>query len=148
MNFPPKSDEKTNNMLFAGFYVVELLLFVCLAYFESVLFGLAIYLFMFLSPIAYGLISKNPTKSFLLGFFLLPFLNLLDFIYEILQAHPDFPQINIQSWALIFVFSIILGALGYFVAKGHGKKLMVVAYVLIALIILLILYRIFLVRLW
>ena len=107
--------EMFNDILF----VFLLLLFFVLGlpihrYVGMSVYTYATFFLLFFSGIIYGYISKNPPKSFLIGFLFLPTVGIFSIIEQLFTA-PFLP--HIQDFIFAFIVSIFLGLPGYFTAK-------------------------------
>lgn len=101
--FSFKNTSKKNQI--ALFFALFCIFFISLTLNEIIIFSLvAIFIFYF-GPFIYGFISKNPLKSYLLGFLIY----LTWFIIEIFAYY---------SWADLFEFNIYLKYLLYSVIWG------------------------------
>lgn len=79
-------------------------------------------LLLLFSGMIYGCISKNPPKSFLLGFLFFPIASLFDILNQLFTT---FILLQVNDFIILFIVSILWGLPGYFVAKTlttEGKK--------------------------
>ena len=158
--------EKVNNILF----VLILILFVMSSFLLSGMFKLGellnvrfetdvillssslsanlLFFVLFFSSIIFGYVSKNPKKTFLLGFLIwtLPFCISIIRIIIRQTSVSDVFLTNYPILALLsFINGILMGVAGYFVAVNHPDKNRRILYRILPLVLILITIYLFLV---
>ena len=130
-------NEKTNNILFAFFFVIFLILLFCLHYriFTSTA-EIFLLLLLFFGGLIYGYISKNPIKSFLLifSFWFLFFLYLL--FGQITQTSVSIFTVSfLKQLVSLFLYPTVWGITGFLMAKESSNKTKRIIYIILAILI-------------
>ncbi|WNY27616.1 hypothetical protein MsAm2_14190 [Methanolapillus ohkumae] len=144
-------NEKNDNLLFAGLYLLGIFLSFCYSYFcysylNGGYFIFVLYLFWLLSSTIYGLFSRNVEKSLIFGFLMAPVLKIFVLIFSFIL--PSNSEVNLFSVEGTLLLSVFLGLLGYYMANDYKNKWKTVAYVLVILILLFIFFRFFIYKPW
>ena len=158
--------EKVNNILFVGI----LILFVMSSFLLSGMFKLGellnvrfetdvillssslsaylLFFSLFFSSIIFGYISKNPKKTFLLGFLIwtIPFcIPIIRIIIQQTSVSDVFLTDYLIMALLFFINGILIGVAGYFVAVNHPDKNRRILYLILSFVLILITIYLFLV---
>ena len=139
-NFQKK--EMLNNILFLFFLSLFILfnVFLHLNY-EASIIELICLIFLFFGGIVYGYISKNPLKSYLIGFLLFPIM----LLFSLIQDSLSFTELlsHLFNIFIVLVYSSFWGLPGYFMAKESNNKKKRLAYVISSILLCFILGFIF-----
>ena len=113
------SNKNTKENIFFFSFLFFFILFAALYYYKYS-FAINIFLFLFLfSSLIFGFVSKNPFKSFILGFLFWPLLIPLFAYLETLKLTSVFSVGQIDSGTVFLILlSVLWGFPGYFVSKA------------------------------
>ena len=135
--FNLERNEKVNNILFVAAYLFSI--FVLVLFPETSPSIIVFLVFLHLGAAIYGLISKNPLKSYLFGFLIHPVFMILNSIYAfIVYSTPIFSDVTFSSLVQILIYSVIWGFPGFFTAQNRSNKFLFALCLLAAFVFILI----------
>lgn len=127
--------KRKNNFLFIIFYTVSCLIMILFP--ESLLMMVTFLIFLHLGATIYGVISKNPVKSYLFGFLIHPVIEIFDSIYSYIVYSTPFFAVLLPQLPIMLFYSVLWGIPGFFAAQLSSDKSKSVIYILIIVIFIL-----------